>query len=154
MPIALVDLDNIYIINNKVNVPKLKRRIQVVKDSLNMPIVYFGNEFTKRILLENEIKVKMTTTPVLKDSADHSLISKINSLVKKHKEAHIITADVSLGNLAYFIAEKPDNLIFHRFLKSDKLEEYDVMKYCFKNKRTLQKFLDSYNLYKSRFVTK
>lgn len=150
--IVLVDLDNLYIINNKVNVVKLKTRLNSIVN-MKLPTKYFGNKFTKHILTHNKIPLKMHTTEIQKDSADHAMIHSLKQLQTKYDVVHIVSNDMVLAKLAYFLSEHPDKLIFHNILKSnDRVSTFNIENYCFKHKLELQKFLDSYNLYKARFM--
>lgn len=149
--IVLVDLDNLYIINNKVSVTKLKNRLSAIAH-LRLPTKYFGNRFTKHLLMHNKIPLRMYTTEVQKDSADHALIHFLKGFEDKYDVLHIVSNDMVLAKLAYFLSDHPDKLRFHKVSSNDLVSAYNIHNYCFKHKLELQKFLDSYNLYKARFM--
>ena len=151
MSIILVDLDNLYIINNKVNIPILLKRKEMIEKIENIKVIWFCNKKTAKLMKdENIIFTNLKISNIINDSADHNLINYINKY-KKNNKFTIITNDKTLMRVLYFI-KKDKNIEFLSFV-GKKIEKItNKINLCFKNKIDLDKFLTSYNLYKSRYV--
>lgn len=146
IPIALIDLDNLYIINNKVNIKALRRRIAYLK-SVTKKIYWFGNAFTADLVQKYNIEIDVISTKVEVNSADHTLINFIGKL--QARKVQIVSGDTTLQRIAKFLY--PDrNLTFARFTDHHILETVTV-DFKFKTKKQLEKFVISLRLYAQRF---
>ncbi len=143
--IVLVDLDNLYIINNHVNVKVLKARVDKIKQ-INSKTYWFGNEYTHNIVQKYKVDVDLIHSKIETNSADHNLINYMEK--SNNPNALIITGDSTLCKLAAFINSKK-KLTFAKF-SSDELIPVDV-DYNFKTREHLLKFVQSLALYANRF---
>lgn len=143
--VVFVDVDNLYIINNRVNVPILKRRIDEIK-KFKSRIYWFGNTFTSNIIHKYDIKIDIIDTAIEVNSADHRLINQI--LRTKNKKITIISGDMTLARVALYL--NPDKDISFKKFTQNTLEEFDV-DYKFNNRDQVTKFMQSLALYIERF---
>lgn len=143
--VVFVDTDNLYIINNKVNVPILKKRISEIK-GMNYRTYWFGNKFTEGVIKKNNIDINMITSEIESNSADHNLIKYITRT--KNTNILVITSDSTLQKLAIFL--NPNKIV--RVAKFEKNELIPVaVDYNFKNRERLLVFLQSLALYMKRY---
>lgn len=148
--VILVDLDNIYIKDEKPSVSLLQDRLEVIAKFCKNYIC-FGNVYTKDFLKSNNIKVpKMYISKIMNDSADHMIIHKLGYYLNNYAKVSVVTNDKTLIKLAGFIHKKP--ITFYVFNNLD-LVPLNAQELCFKEKEQLQKFITSYNLYKIRYYT-
>ena len=143
--VVFVDVDNLYIINNHVNAPVLKARVNAVK-ALSARTHWFGNTFTEGIVKKYKIDIDMIESAIEANSADHNIINQITKT--KNKNILVITGDSTLQRLAAFL--NPDKNI--RFSKFEKNELTPVtVDYNFKDRERLLRFMQSLSLYMKRY---
>lgn len=140
-----VDVDNLYIINNKVNVNILKERVKMIKN-MNGRKFWYGNTFTGDIVRNNKIDIDMVNSKIETNSADHNIIHTITTMKDKH--IYLISKDMTLCRLAKFL-NQDKNIKFIK-ITSRNVEEFQV-DFNFKKPQSLDKFLESLALYKQRF---
>lgn len=143
--VVFVDVDNLYIINNHVNVKVLKARVERIKQ-LNCRTYWFGNDYTDKIVRKYKVDIDMINSKIETNSADHNLINYM--LKTKNPNALVITGDNTLCKLAAFINEDK-KVRFAKFVSND-LVPVDV-DYNFKTREHLLKFVQSLALYLNRF---
>lgn len=143
--VVFVDLDNLYIINNRVNVPILKSRIEEIK-KMKSKIYWFGNTFTSNIVQKNDIKINVIDTAIEVNSSDHKLINNIQR--SQAKKIMLISSDMTLARIALYL--NPDKTISFQRFTNNRLEEFHV-DYKFENRKHLTKFMESLALYIKRF---
>jgi rRNA-processing protein FCF1 len=149
--VILVDLDNLYIINDKINIPILLKRKEMIENVSHSKIIWFCNKVTSKLMKDEKIIFKnLKISNVKNDSADHNLMN----YLEKHKNTKkftVVTNDKTLMRVLYFI-HKSKNIEFLSF-KGKKIEKItNKINICFEKQIDLEKFLTSYNLYKSRYV--
>ena len=98
----LVDVDNLYIVEQKVNPTLLKKRMMYLID-LKRPIMWFGNAFTAKVLqgVKELSHINMTITNKDKDTADHAILAYLSA--SPHKIAHIVSNDKALAAAAWYL---------------------------------------------------
>lgn len=143
--VVFVDVDNLYIINNHVNVPVLKARVNAVK-ALNARTHWFGNTFTNGVVKKHKIDIDMIESAIESNSADHNLINYITKT--KNKNILVVTGDSTLQRLAAFMNPNK-NIRFAKFERNE-LISTDV-DYNFKDRERLLRFLESLALYMRRY---
>lgn len=141
-----VDVDNIYIINKKINSKLLRRRIKVI-EGLDVHVKYFGNSYTANILKRHNINIDMSVSDVAKNSADHSLLHAI--YMSDYKKIYILSSDMTLVRLAYFMF--PNKIVQQAQFENDGAVYLDTIDLNF-NHKDLHKFIESLELYKSRYI--
>lgn len=141
----LVDLDNLIITQSKLNMTLFKKRKEVI-EKLGQDVIWFCNKVTANIMKEFDIKLlgKLVVTKVEADSADHHLIH----FALKKKNHVIISNDKALMRLLYFMNHN-GKMLFFSFKKEQLLK--NSISICFEKRQELEKFLQTYNLYKIRF---
>jgi len=140
-----VDLDNLYIVNNKIDVDVMRQRINNIK-SLNMKTHWYGNMYTQKIVNKYDIDIDLISSNVAVNSADHNIINDMTRA--KNKNVSIITSDLTLCRIALYL--NPDkNIAFYRFYQNS-LQRFFV-DFSFKTREHLDKFLKSLILYMKRF---
>ena len=71
----LIDLDNIYIINNKPDLNILNKRLKRLQ-KLDTDIKYFGNQYTFDYIKSHKIPIKVKVSKYTgKDASDHELVN-------------------------------------------------------------------------------
>lgn len=143
--VVFVDVDNLYIINNRVNVPILKSRINEIK-AMQARTYWFGNTFTEGVVKKNNIDINMITSEIESNSADHNLIKYITRT--KNKNILVITSDSTLQKLAIFLNPEK-NIRVGKFVKNELT--YVTVDYNFKNRERLLRFMQSLALYIKRY---
>ena len=141
-----VDVDNLYIINNKVNVNVLKERIKLLKGTPGKKL-WFGNTFTANLVRSSMIDIDIIDSKIETNSADHNIINKITTM--QDKQIYLVSRDITLCRLAKFLNE--DKHIKFMKISGKNLQQFDV-DFNFKKKENLVKFLESLALYHHRFV--
>lgn len=147
-----VDVDNIYIIRNKVNPKILLKRVQHIVHRYghkSNSCMFFGNSFTHNILKEYGIieatGINFFSSDIEANSADHNLIHRIRG-----KQATIITGDMTLCRIAKFVHPKKD-IKCMTFLDDNKLHPLEV-DFAFKRREHLDKFVKSLEMYSVRYA--
>lgn len=140
-----VDVDNLYIVNNKIDIEILRQRITSIK-SLNMKTHWYGNTFTQKILSKYDIDIDLIDSNVEVNSADHNIIHDITRV--KYKNITVITGDITLCRIALYLNPQK-NIAFHKFYQNS-LQRFFV-DFSFKTREHLDKFLRSLILYMKRF---
>lgn len=140
-----VDLDNLYIINNRVDVHMLRKRVAAIQ-ALGLKTVWFGNTFTSGVVRKNKIGIDVVESPVEANSSDHSLVRMLCR--SGSKNALVVSADVTLCRVATYLCPG-QRLAFARFRQYD-LEAFDV-DFCFKGRDDLAKFIGSLVMYANRY---
>ena len=139
----LVDLDNIYIINNKSNISILKKRLEQL-EKIDNNIIFFGNEYTADFIKANNLKIKVNISKYNgKDSCDHELI---HYAIKKKYNISIVTNDKILQKLAFYLSK--NQIMFYEYIKNKLIKKKVDLKL---DKEIMTLFIKSYELYKTRF---
>lgn len=138
----LVDLDNIYIIDENPNLLVLRKRLIKIQ-KLDTNCKYFGNKYTEKYIKDNKIKLKVIMSEFNgKDSSDHELIYYgINK-----KNVSVLTNDKTLQKLVFFLFS--GKITFYEF-KENRIVKVTVNLDLDKN--TLETLIKSYELYKMRY---
>lgn len=147
--ITLVDLDNIFIINDVPSASILLSRIEMLKKTYNT-IIWFGNSFTQNFLKQHNIHVHpLKVSKNEKDASDHKIVKWVEESLS-WQNIQVITGDKTLQRLVYFKCSSNKNIKFRKFVKHhDTLRTIRNVDICFKTRAALQKFINSYNLYKT-----
>ena len=143
--VVFVDLDNLYIINNHVNVKVLKARVERIKQ-LKCRTYWFGNDYTRKIIQKYKVDIDMIDSKIETNSADHNLIN--HMMRNKNPNSLVITGDTTLSKLAAFINEDK-KVSVAKFVRND-LVPVDI-DYNFKTREHLMKFIQSLALYLNRY---
>jgi hypothetical protein len=151
-----VDLDNLYIINNKVSPKTLIARVKAILTIFRQykcVISFYGNSFTKGLLDKYELsdQVNFYASDIETNSADHNLINALGNY--KVKRNIIISGDMTLCRIARYIHGENKQLAFVRFDAANKLETFPV-DFKFVRKEHLDKFIKSLALYNTRYPSK
>jgi hypothetical protein len=154
--VVLVDLDNLYIVNNRVNVDILKTRLDHIKTfatkAPRAKILYYGNTATLSVITKLNLGIDLRSSTIEKNSADHNIINDLKMFFGVQKLT-IITHDKTLARLAKFMAHSSQKIHFMGFDKTtQELAPFDIVSTCFAKRIDLIKFIESYNLYKRRYL--
>lgn len=101
----LVDVDNLFIVHNRVNTRLLVKRIRALqKMAAKKPIHWFGNTLTATIVqAQPELQdINIITTNKAKDTADHAILSHLH--MSPVKTAWIVSNDKALAKAAWYIS--------------------------------------------------
>lgn len=150
-PPMYVDVDNLYIINNKVNQHTLIHRVNTIltRFSGSHDIYFFGNSFTQNVLSKYGILMNnFYVSDIEANSADHNMIHSI--LKTKHKNITIITGDMTLCRTALYI-HRSKNISFLKFDETHDLHNLEV-DFKFARIEQLDKFVKSLALYSVRYT--
>jgi hypothetical protein len=145
--VIFVDVDNLYIVDDKIDIPLLRKRVKAIK-KLKKTTYWFGNTFTAKVVSQNNIDIDILDIEIETNSSDHNLI---NYMIKtKGKNLMVISADNILCKLAMFL--NPMKTVgFARFQKYTN-EMYEVqVGYDFKSREQLMNFMKSLSLYMKRY---
>lgn len=151
--ITLVDVDNIFILDNKPSLVALSARIKHIEETHDN-IVWFGNEYTSTFMNINDIKIRpFNKSTNHKDATDHKMLKFLKRSQKQYDNVFIVTSDKTLQRLVYFLFhDAPFNLYFQSFTSTSrhKLHKVNDVDICFKTHHALKKFIESYNLMTKR----
>lgn len=161
-----VDVDNLYIKDNKVSIPLLHARIHAIhtfaKDHKisSANIHWFGNTFTAEIIRSNGIRgipvEKFIITHIDKDTADHMIIHTINMHVEKKNlsrlNAYIVSNDTSIANVAWSVVH-PDRASMYRlkFTREGSMQAKHVRNIEVRHPDDMVKIMRSYITYAQRY---
>ena len=152
--VALVDLDNIFIMNNIANAKALKIRINKLQKKFS-DIVWFGNDYTYRFAKDNNVHLSpFKKTYNAKDATDHSIIKYMQTVSNKYDRVVIVTNDKILQKLAYYLNDDIPLGFLGFTPKYSKMKEVLPIDMCFKNKYELKDFIESHDLFRKRFMKK
>lgn len=146
-----VDVDNLYIINNKVNQHTLMHRVNHILTTFSgsHDIYFFGNSFTQNVLSKYGILMNnFYVSDIEANSADHNMIDSI--FKTKDKNVTIITGDMTLCRIALYI-HRSKNISFLKFDESHDLHSLEV-DFKFARREQLDKFIKSFALYSVRYT--
>lgn len=150
-----VDLDNLYIINNKVSPKTLLERVSYIMKTYGNTghkLMFFGNSFTQGILhkygLLQGSRMKFFVSEIEANSADHNLIFHISR--SKSRRVIIITGDMTLCRIAKYVYTKKD-VTCMKFSDDHMLHPFEV-DFRFARREQLDKFLNSLALYSVRYA--
>jgi hypothetical protein len=143
--ILYVDVDNLYIQNNKISIPLLKKRVAAIngfakKNKIMASNVHwFGNAFTADIITSNGVRIPpehFITTNIDKDTADHMIIHSIAThKTPAHKpqaaqvaaqvkaqvvpQVYIVSNDISIANIAWLLCSQRFKVFRLKFMKGE-----------------------------------
>lgn len=151
-----IDLDNLYIINNKVSPKTLITRVKTlisVFGKHKCDVSFFGNSFTEGLLNKYKLlhHVKFYASDIETNSADHNLIHSIGKV--KDKKIIVVSSDLTLCRIARYMYGERLALAFVRFNAENVLEAF-VVDFKFNRKEHLDKFMKSLALYNTRYPSK
>lgn len=151
--ICLVDVDNLYIVGNKVNIPLLTKRIAHISDK-HKNVRWFGNAFTAKVLGKYDSpKIRMIISNIDKDTADHAILEYLRRREKYIQEAYIISNDKSLSRLAWsmFPSIKIHPVTYATMTSTEPIIGPAVTKLIFSSRADVDKFIQSYTLFVQRY---
>lgn len=153
--LAYVDLDNIAFHNSHMDRDKLIARLHVIEKLECSKVLYYCNKNTKAFIEKENVFVnKPIVLKTKKDAADHRIIHDVMSMHKKQKYAkiYIISNDKTFLRLAKFIVPDGKTLVLYQFRNTKLVNTDNSINICFKKKIELDHFIESYNLYKQRYL--
>lgn len=148
---VFVDLDNLYIIDDKVRPKVLSKRLGILKKMMGgSTMVFFGNQFTQSLLEQYDLLhgIKFLVTDIEANSADHNLINTITKN-KSLKKVIVVSGDKTLCRLALFLNPRK-HILFLNFNEHDKVVK-STIDFCFHKRIALEKFMKSASLYSTRY---
>ena len=151
---VVVDLDNLYIINNKVSPKTLISRVKILINMFsNFTISFFGNSYTQGLLDKFNLSehVKFYSSDIETNSADHNLINYIGKM--RDKKIIVVSSDVTLCRIARYIHEGSKQIAFIKFDAANNLGTFPI-DFKFNRKEHLEKFITSLALYNTRYPSK
>lgn len=153
--IVYVDLDNIAFHKSRMDRGKLLARLRVIEDLKCNQVLYYCNKNTKVFIEKEHIFVsKPIVLKTKKDAADHRIIHDVLSMHKKQKysKIYMVSNDKTFLRLAKFIVPEDQNLILYQFRNTKLINIDNSINICFKKKIDLDHFIESYNLFKQRYL--
>jgi len=98
----LVDVDNLFIVRDKVDAKLLVHRIRELR-ALRKPIQWFGNTFTARVVhAQPDLQdISIIITNKAKDTADHAILAYLHK--SPIKTAWIVSNDKALAKAAWYL---------------------------------------------------
>lgn len=153
--IAYIDLDNIAFHNNHMDRVKLISRLEVIDKLKCNQVNYYCNKNTKVFIEKENIFVsKPIVLKTKKDSADHRIIHDVLLMHKKQKysKIYIISNDKTFMRLAKFIVPEEQAIVMYQFKNTSLMNIDNSINICFKKKVDLDHFIESYNLFKQRYL--
>lgn len=157
----VVDLDNLYIVNDKVSMDVLESRLEAIRKLAtehNVKKVYwFGNSHTFRIMqahpsLVKRFDIQLTVSDVAKDTADHALLHFVVNR-SRSKPVYVVSNDASISNLVWYISSTKRQ-VFRVMFTTPFIDVPEVLllsNVCFASRGALRKFFHSLRLYAMRY---
>ena len=151
--VFLVDVDNLYIVRNKVNIPLLTKRIAHIT-STHKNVRWFGNTFTAKVIHNNDTpKIRLIISNIDKDTADHAILEYLRRREKQLDEAYIVSNDKSLSRLAWlmFPSIKIHPVTYSSVTSTEAVIAPVMNKLSFSSRVDVEKFIKSYTLFVQRY---
>lgn len=144
-----VDLDNLYIINNKVSPTTLLLRVKALLKLFGARVHFYGNSFTQGLLQKRGVydTLNFHVSDIETNSADHNLIHMITR--SKSKRIVVVSSDMTLCRLAKYL-HPLKSFMFLKFTDDNMLVKMTV-DFQFQHKHQLDKFMTSLDLYHTRY---
>lgn len=150
----VVDLDNLYIVDNHVNTSVLRKRINAIHQfAINnciskKAIWWFGNNATGVLLGRLGIEIPLITINLGKDTADHAILQHL--MTRRWKHAFIVSNDQTILSIAWVLFPKKP-LYGITVDGESKCHASRINNLCFHKSSSFLKMVESFMTYARRY---